>query len=234
MALCWRCSRTSYSLTNHELINLFNIIVVEVEWALNRDRWRAGLSRHVLLFCISITCVHRPWCENNLNQTCKCISLTLILAFCNLAGNNTFIHYNIMSYRAGIIAAIQSLADRTGSSSIAIKKHMEANLPKDKKWQNATFLSSLKTGVEKGEFLKNKNSYKLSADLKKKLKGSSAAPKPATKSKAATKKKTVKKAAPSKKKTAKKAVKKTAAKKTVKKKPAATKSKKKTTKKAKK
>ena len=144
-----------------------------------------------------------------------------------------------MSYRAGIIAAIQGLADRTGSSSIAIKKHMEANLPKDKKWQNATFLSSLKTGVEKGEFLKNKNSYKLSADLKKKLKGSSAAPKPATKAKAAAKKKTVKKAAPSKKKTVKKTVKKTAAKKTVKKtttkkKPASTKGKKKTTKKAKK
>ena len=155
-----------------------------------------------------------------------------------------------MSYKAGIIAAIQALGDRNGSSSIAIKKHMQANLPKDKTWQNSTFLSALKNGVEKGEFLKNKNSFKLSADLKKKPKGSSAAPKPAAKAKAAAKKSTVKKAAtsekksvkkatPSKKKTVKKTVEKTAAKKktvkkaTTKKKPAATKGEKKATKKAK-
>ena len=100
--------------------------------------------------------------------------LTLILFFYTFTGNKT-----IMSYKAGIIAAIQALGDRNGSSSIAIKKHMQANLPKDKTWQNSTFLSALKNGVEKGEFLKNKNSFKLSADLKKKPKGSSAAPKPA-------------------------------------------------------
>ena len=106
-----------------------------------------------------------------------------------------------MSYKQGIIDAIQGLQDRMGSSSIAIKKHMQANLPKDKKWQNATFLSSLKSGVDKGELVKNKNSYKLSADFKKKVKGSSTT---------STKKKTpvVKKVA------AKKTAKKTTAKKT--------------------
>mmetsp|Transcript_19782 Transcript_19782/g.41519 ORF Transcript_19782/g.41519 Transcript_19782/m.41519 type:complete len:199 (-) Transcript_19782:692-1288(-) len=39
-----------------------------------------------------------------------------------------------MSYKAGIIKAISSLKDhRTGSSMIAIKKHMQADLPSDKK-----------------------------------------------------------------------------------------------------
>jgi|Transcript_3940 histone H1/5 len=85
-----------------------------------------------------------------------------------------------MSYKAGIITAIQELGDRSGSSSISIKKHMQANLPKEKTWQNATFLAALKNGVEKGEFLKNRNSFKLSADLKKKVTGSSATPKLAT------------------------------------------------------
>ena len=54
-----------------------------------------------------------------------------------------------MSYRAGIIEAITEMKDRTGSSMIAIKKHMQSKLPSDKKWQNATFLTALKTGVSK-------------------------------------------------------------------------------------
>jgi len=74
-----------------------------------------------------------------------------------------------MSYKAGIVKAIQELGDRTGSSSIAIKKHMQAHHPKDKTWQNATFLSSLKTGVANGDLVQNKNSYKISAEYKKKL-----------------------------------------------------------------
>ena len=73
-----------------------------------------------------------------------------------------------MSYKAGIVAAITELKDRTGSSSIAIKKHMQANLSKDKKWMNATFLSALKKMVADGDLVQNKNSYKLSADFKKK------------------------------------------------------------------
>lgn len=105
-----------------------------------------------------------------------------------------------MSYKAGIVEAIQELGDRTGSSTIAIKKVMQAKLPKDKKWQNATFLSALKAGVEKGELVKNKNSYKISAEYKKKLKSSKPAvaktTKPKSKAVAAKKsaKKTVKKA----------------------------------------
>ena len=97
-----------------------------------------------------------------------------------------------MSYKAGIVAAITELKDRTGSSSIAIKKHMQANLPADKKWMNATFLAALKKAVADGDLVQTKNSYKLSADFKKKAaKGAKkAAPK---KKKAAPKKK---KAAP--------------------------------------
>ena len=87
----------------------------------------------------------------------------------------------IMSYKAGIVKAIQELKDRNGSSSIAIKKHMQAHLPKDKKWMNATFLASLKSGVASGEFVQHKNSYKLSADFKKKS-AKVGKPKAATKS----------------------------------------------------
>ena len=92
-----------------------------------------------------------------------------------------------MSYKAGIVKAISELKDRTGSSSIAIKKHMQANLPADKKWMNAAFLKALKDGVEAGDFVKVKASYKLSAAFKEKSKPKKkAAPK-----KTAPKKKTV-------------------------------------------
>ena len=103
-----------------------------------------------------------------------------------------------MSYKAGIVAAITELKDRTGSSSIAIKKHMQANLPKDKKWMNATYLAALKKMVADGDLVQNKASYKLSADFKKKSSKKKAAPKKksAPKKKAAPKKK---KSAPKKK-----------------------------------
>jgi len=83
-----------------------------------------------------------------------------------------------MSYKTGIITAITELKDRTGSSSIAIKKHMQDNLPADKKWMNGMFLKALKDGVAAGDFVKVKASYKLSA-----------ASKTAAKKKAAPKKK---------------------------------------------
>jgi hypothetical protein len=70
---------------------------------------------------------------------------------------------------------------------ISIKKLMQSKLPAEKKWLNATFLLSLKNGVAAGDFIQNKNSYKLSAEFKKKA---TAAAKP---------KKVVKKAAPKKK-----------------------------------
>ena len=72
-----------------------------------------------------------------------------------------------MSYKAGIVEAITELKDRNGSSSIAIKKHMQEKLPKDKKWMNATYLASLKKAVADGDLVQVKNSYKLSADFKK-------------------------------------------------------------------
>ena len=93
-----------------------------------------------------------------------------------------------MSYKAGIVEAISELKDRTGSSMIAIKKVMQEKLPKDKKWMNATFLSSLKKAVADGDLVQVKNSYKLSADFKKSLAKKS---KPAPKKKAAAPKKKV-------------------------------------------
>merc|ERR1711935_821607 len=131
---------------------------------------------------------------------------------------------SIMSYKEGIILAITELKDRTGSSMIAIKKHMQGNLPSDKKWINGTFLKVLKAGVASGDFVQIKNSYKLSPDFKKKLnKKTPAAPakKTAAKKKAPAKKASAKKKAPAKKSTgkatikkAKSATKKVAAKKT--------------------
>ena len=78
-----------------------------------------------------------------------------------------------MSYKAGIIQAITELKDRTGSSSIAIKKHMQANLPADKKWINGMFLKALKDGVAAGDLVQVEDSFKLSADFKKKVKKAS-------------------------------------------------------------
>jgi histone H1/5 len=100
-----------------------------------------------------------------------------------------------MSYKAGIIKAITELKDRTGSSSIAIKKHMQASMG-DKKWQNGIFLKALKDGVTAGDFVKVKSSYKLSAAAKTAAK-KAAAPKKASapKKKAAPKKKTAPKKA---------------------------------------
>ena len=54
---------------------------------------------------------------------------------------------------------------------------MQSKLPADKKWQNNTFLSALKTGVASGELVQNKASYKLSADFKKKISKPAPAPK---------------------------------------------------------
>ena len=85
-----------------------------------------------------------------------------------------------MSYKAGIIKAIEELKDRTGSSMISIKKHMQANMPADKKWMNAMFLKALKDGVKAGDFTQAKGSYKLSADYKKKV-AAAAKPKKAPK-----------------------------------------------------
>ena len=70
-------------------------------------------------------------------------------------------------------------------------------LPKDKTWRNAVFLSALKNGVAAGDFVKNKQSYKLSPEFKKKLvakeKKAAAPAKPAKKT--ATKKTSTKKKA---------------------------------------
>jgi histone H1/5 len=97
-----------------------------------------------------------------------------------------------MSYKAGIIKAITELKDRTGSSSIAIKKHMQADMPKGKEWKNTVYLKALKKAVADGELTQNKGSYKLSAKTKAAKPKKKAAPKKKTapKKKAAPKKKT--------------------------------------------
>ena len=75
-----------------------------------------------------------------------------------------------MSYKDGIISAILlELKDRTGSSCIAIKKHMQANLHNNKTWMDSTFLTTLKDMVDDGDLVQNRASYKLSADFKKKV-----------------------------------------------------------------
>ena len=124
-----------------------------------------------------------------------------------------------MSYKAGIIEAITEQKERSGSSSISIKKYMQAKLPAGKTWKNATFLLALKNGVASGDLVQNKNSYKLSAEFKKKTADALKPKKTVGKKKAApkaTKKKPVKKVS-KKKSTTKKAApkKKTAPKKKV-------------------
>lgn len=100
-----------------------------------------------------------------------------------------------MSYKEGIVLAITELKDRNGSSMISVKKHMQGNLPKDKKWMNATFLKVLKSGVASGDFVQIKNSYKLSPEFKKKSTKKTVIKTPAPKKKTtAPKKKTTAKA----------------------------------------
>jgi histone H1/5 len=134
-----------------------------------------------------------------------------------------------MSYKAQIIEVVQEFNDRSGSSMVAIKKIIQSDLPKDKKWLNATFLTALKNGVEKNELVKVKAYYKISPDYKKKLakaaKEAAAPPKkkvtkkkaPVKKTKTSTTKKSSSKTVASKKKstTKKSTTKKPASKKTV-------------------
>ena len=110
-----------------------------------------------------------------------------------------------MSYKTGIFAAITELKDLTGFSSIAIKKHMQANLPADKKWMNGIFLITLKKAVVDGDLLQTKASYKLSPEYRKKA-AAGLKPKKAPKKKLAPKKKAApkKKTAPKKKSAPKK------------------------------
>ena len=69
-------------------------------------------------------------------------------------------------YKAGIIAAITDLKDRTGSSRQAIKKHIEeAN--KGKAFANGMFLKVLKDMVAAGDLVQVKGSFKLSPEFKK-------------------------------------------------------------------
>jgi len=60
--------------------------------------------------------------------------------------------------------AILALKDRTGSSPQAIKKWLAANGKPE--IASHFFLKALKTGVEKGNLVKVKGSYKLSAAAK--------------------------------------------------------------------
>ena len=69
-------------------------------------------------------------------------------------------------YKAGIVAAITDLKDRTGSSRQAIKKHIEAN-NKGKTFANGMFLKVLKDMVAAGDLVQVKGSFKLSPEFKK-------------------------------------------------------------------
>merc|ERR1712238_45458 len=96
------------------------------------------------------------------------------------------------------IVALETLKDRTGSSLQALKKNMQASLPKDKKWLNATFLTALKSMVTAGDLIQNKSSYKISPEFKKARLNASKPKKTALKKKIAA---ATKKSAPKKKKT---------------------------------
>lgn len=73
------------------------------------------------------------------------------------------------TYRDRIIAAIIGLRDSAGSSSIAIKKYMQADIPAGKKWQNRAFLTALKKAVDDGDIAKTKGKYRVGAGREKKV-----------------------------------------------------------------
>ena len=71
------------------------------------------------------------------------------------------------TYRTGIMDAITRLKDRTGSSSVAIRKYMLANIPDNRTtWMNHMFLGQLKKMVADGILVRIKDHYKISARYK--------------------------------------------------------------------
>jgi hypothetical protein len=64
--------------------------------------------------------------------------------------------------------AIDELKGGTkGSSDSAIKKQMQGGYS-SRKWSNVSFLKALKSGVQCGDFIQTKQSYKLSAAINRK------------------------------------------------------------------
>ena len=81
-----------------------------------------------------------------------------------------------MTYLDMAVAAIKALKDRTGSSTSAIKKYIEAN-NKPVKFANHNLRAALKKGVADGMLVQVKASYKLSDKAKKGPPKKKAAPK---------------------------------------------------------
>jgi hypothetical protein len=74
-----------------------------------------------------------------------------------------------MSYKERIVRAIEELKGGTkGWSASAIKKQMQGGYS-SRKWSNVSFLKALKAGVDCGDFIQTKQSYKLSAAINRKL-----------------------------------------------------------------
>jgi hypothetical protein len=75
----------------------------------------------------------------------------------------------MVNYKLGIIKALTELDSRTGSSSIATKKSVQANFHSDKKWCQARFLSALRRMVANGILVKkSKFKYKLNPPVRAK------------------------------------------------------------------
>lgn len=75
------------------------------------------------------------------------------------------------TYKSGIMDAITRMKDRTGSSSVAIKKYMLANIPDNRTTLiNHMFLGQLKKMVADGILVRFKDHYKISADYKEYVK----------------------------------------------------------------
>ena len=116
----------------------------------------------------------------------------------------------MVQYKELVAEAIARLADRTGSSQMAIEKYIMMNYP-EIAYNRAHLRMSLKRGVESGRIQRHHihtNSYKLPAGeapkLLKKLDAAAEAKKPAKKSRKAPAKKTTGKKATPKKATGKK------------------------------
>ena len=71
------------------------------------------------------------------------------------------------------MSAITELKDHCGSSINSIRKHLQANMPAGKKWQNAYFMIALKKAVDDGDLVQMNNTYKLGDALREKVAESS-------------------------------------------------------------
>ena len=107
-------------------------------------RLNAGLARLVRSLCLVSLPYHTSW-PHDCQQLIVCSETKM------------------SSYRARIVEAIANLKARSpGSTALAIKRCVRANMPADEEWTNSVFLNALKKMVADGDLVQTDDNYMFS------------------------------------------------------------------------